>query len=390
MMVTKKLFEKLAVGLGLLLAAGSATADWALNMTPGVTPVSREVFDLHMLVLWICVVIGVVVFGLIIWSVVFHRKAKGAVAAGFHHNTAIEIVWTVIPMLVLIGMAIPATRVLVDMADTSDSELTIKVTGYQWFWEYEYLEDDISFVSRLSAEANKARQLGSKVDPRSVPNYLRDVDKPLVVPINTKIRFLLTANDVIHAWWVPELGWKQDTIPGFINEAWTIVEEPGVYRGQCAELCGRDHAFMPVVVIAVTQEEFEQWVAEQKGDSAETQAAAGDAAQPQAQAAEAPADMSMDDLMQHGEQVYTANCVACHQADGQGMPPTFPALAGSDVATGPVAEHINTVLNGRNAMPAFGPQLSDKDIAAVVTYTRNAFGNDTGDQVQPADVQAAR
>ncbi|RFA31182.1 cytochrome c oxidase subunit II [Alkalilimnicola ehrlichii] len=387
MKVTKRLGARLGLGLGLLLAAGPAAASWGMNLTRGVTSLSQSVYDLHMLVLWICVVIGTVVFGLILWSVIHHRKSRGVTAAQFHHSTAVEIAWTVVPMLILIAMAIPATRVLVAMHDTGDADVTIKVTGYQWMWEYEYIDEDIQFFSRLDRESDRVRQLRSGLDPREVENYLLNVDKPLVVPVNQKIRFLLTANDVIHSFWVPDLGWKRDAIPGFINEAWAEIQEPGIYRGQCAELCGRDHAFMPIVVIAKSQEDYEAWIAEQRAEANGV---------PEVAAEEAPveeavaADMDMDDLMQRGEDVYGAQCAACHQADGRGNPPMFPTLAGSDFVVGPAEDVIDIVLNGQGAMPPLGGVLDDADVASVVTYIRNAFGNETGDVVQPADVQAAR
>jgi cytochrome c oxidase subunit 2 len=415
----------------LLAAAGPALADFELNMTPGVTPISREVYGLHMLILWICVAIGVVVFGAIIYSVIKFRRSKGAVPAQFHHSTTVEIIWTVIPMLILIAMAIPATKVLVAMEDTSDADLTIEVTGYQWRWGYKYLDEDISFISSLERKSNLARQRDPVVDPREVEYYLLEVDEPLVVPINKKIRFLLTSADVIHAWWVPALGWKKDAIPGFINEAWARIEQPGTYRGQCAELCGRDHAFMPVVVKAVTEQEYREWVQQRKAAAGIGEGAAEEAAQAaqeqkgaappqggpfqpkgqaqppspgaqptqavpppaqqQGQQQAAPAQQSKDQLMQRGEQAYLANCASCHMANGEGMPPTFAPLKGSPVATGDVAQHIQIVLKGvqGTAMAPFA-HLSDEDLAAIITYERNAWGNNTGDLVQPADVRAAR
>ncbi len=262
---------KFALGLALAAlstAAMAAPERWQLNMTPGVTATSQDVFQLHMLILWICVVIGIVVFGAMFYAMFKFRKSKGAVAATWSHNTTAEIIWTVIPVLILLGMAWPATKTLVRMADTGDAAMTVKITGYQWKWRYEYLGEDVNFMSSLSRAADEARQLGSGIDPSTVDNYLLDVDRPLVIPTNTKVRFVITADDVIHAWWVPALGWKQDAIPGFINEAWTEVNEPGVYRGQCAELCGKDHGFMPIVVIAKPKAEFDAWLAEQKAANA--------------------------------------------------------------------------------------------------------------------------
>ena len=358
-------------------------AEYGLNMTRGVTPISREVYDLHMLILWICVVIAVVVFGVMFWAMIAFRKSRGAVPdTSFTHSTRMEIVWTAIPVLILVAMAVPATRTLIKMEDTSEYDLTVKVTGYQWKWRYDYIEDGIGFFSSLDKASNEARQLKSGIDPYGVDNYLLEVDNYVVLPIEKKIRILTTANDVLHAWWVPDLGWKRDAIPGFINASWTYIEEPGIYRGQCAELCGRDHAFMPVVVEAVPEDEYVAWVAEQKAMLA-------------AAASDSDRTFSKDELMSKGAEVYGTNCAACHQPTGQGLPGAFPALAGQGISIGPVADHINIVLNGKpgTAMAAFGAQLSDADLAAVITYERNSWGNDAlveQSVVQPADIKAAR
>lgn len=363
----------------LLLWSGAAFADYELNMPRGVTPLSHEVYDLHMLILWVCVAIGILVFGVMFFSIIKHRKSKGAVAAQFHESTALEILWTIIPFIILIGMAIPATRTLIAMEDTSQADLTVKVTGYQWKWKYDYLEDGVSFFSSLDSNSNQARQLDSGVQVASVDNYLLEVDNPIVLPVGKKVRFLITANDVLHAWWVPELGMKKDAIPGYINEMWARIDEPGIYRGQCAELCGRDHAFMPIVVVAKEEGEYQEWVAAQQG---------------QQQLAQADSDKTwaMDELMSRGEEVYNSSCAACHMANGAGLPPTFPSLVGTQIVTGPIDKHIDVVVHGvpGTAMQAFGPQLSDADLAALITYERNAWGNDTGDAVQPSDIKAAR
>ncbi|MBS3746203.1 MAG: cytochrome c oxidase subunit II [Wenzhouxiangellaceae bacterium] len=352
------------------------------NMTPGVTPFSRDVYQLHMVVLSTVTIIGILVFAAMFTSIYLHRKSRGAEAAKFNHSTKAEIIWTVIPIVILVVMAIPATRVLIDMEDTSGADLNIKVTGYQWLWQYEYLEEDIAFYSAIDRDSNAARQIGSGISPREVDNYLLEVDNRLVVPTDTRIRILLTSGDVIHSWWVPDLGWKRDAIPGMVNEAWTLIEEPGVYRGQCAELCGKDHGFMPVVVEAVPPEEYRAWVAEQTGEQTSEQTA-------DAQTESDPEPMDRTALMQHGEDVYDAHCASCHREDGSGMAPAFPALAGSAVVTGELSQHIDVVVNGRpgTAMAAFGQRLDARDIAAALTYTRNAFGNETGDLVQPADVE---
>jgi cytochrome c oxidase subunit 2 len=347
-----------------------------LNLTPGVTDISNKVYDLHMMVLWICVVVCLGVFAVLIYSIFTHRKSKGAVPATFHESTTVEIIWTTIPFLVLVGMAVPATTTLLALEDTRDPDMSIQITGYQWKWKYDYLDEDISFFSVLTTPREQIEGTAEKGE-----NYLLEVDNPIVVPINKKIRFLVTSNDVIHSWWVPALGWKQDAVPGFINDAWTQLSEPGVYRGKCAELCGKDHGFMPIVLVAKTEEDYQSWVEEQKGAAA-------------AEAASATKTWTMDELMAKGESVYQGNCLACHQAGGEGLPAAgFPALKGGKIATGPVAGHIDIVLNGSKqnpAMAAFGQQLSDVDLAAVITYERNAFGNDTGDMVQPAEIAAAR
>jgi len=246
------------LGLALLLWCGAASAEFGLNMVRGVTPVSREVYGLHMLILWICVLIGIVVFGAMFYSIYHHRKSRGAVPAQFHESTTVEVVWTIVPMLILISMAIPATRALIAMEDASDADLSIKVTGYQWKWQYEYLDEGLSFFSTLTTPREQIAGVEAKGE-----HYLLEVDNPLVIPEGKKVRFLTTAADVIHSWWVPALGVKRDAIPGFINESWALAEEPGVYRGQCTELCGKDHGYMPIVVIVKTDEEYQQWLVEQ-------------------------------------------------------------------------------------------------------------------------------
>jgi len=267
----------LGVGaLALLAVSTPALADWALNMDPGVTKTSHEVYGLHMTIFYIVVAIGVVVFGAMFYSILRHRKSRGVTPATFHHNTAVEVVWTVIPLLILVSMAVPASQTLIDMYDTRGAEMSVKVTGYQWQWEYEYVDEGVSFYSKLAEDSNAARRKGSDIDPASVDNYLRDVDNPLVVPTDTRVRFLITSEDVIHSWWVPAIGYKKDAIPGYINKTWTEFQEPGTYRGQCAELCGRGHAFMPIVVVAKEPAAYKAWLAKQKedGDGAGDEAAA--------------------------------------------------------------------------------------------------------------------
>jgi len=366
--------------LGSVLSS-SAWADMQLNLTKGVTEVSREVYDLHMLAMYICVVIGVVVFGAMFWSMVFHRKSKGAKSADFHESTKVEILWTAIPIVILIAMAVPATKTLIDMENNDNSDVTIQVTGSQWKWHYKYFDQDIEFYSVLSTPREQyENQQGETAEKGE--NYLLEVDKHLVIPVNKKVRFLITSDDVIHAWWVPAFAVKQDANPGFINEAWTKVDKPGIYRGQCAELCGKDHGFMPIVVEVKSEADYAKWLDEQHQIAA--QAA-------EAEKASLTAEVSMDELMVLGETTYVAYCAACHQVSGAGLPPAFPALKDSPVAMGDIGTHIQTVFNGKagTGMQGYGKQLSMKQIAAVVTYERNAWGNNTGDAVQASDVKAA-
>jgi cytochrome c oxidase subunit 2 len=348
-------------------------ATWDLNMPIGVTNTSQDIYGLHMTIFYICVAIAVVVFGVMFWSIFHHRKSKGAQAAQFHGSVLVEVIWTIIPLVILVAMAIPATKTLVDMYDSTESDIDIQITGYQWKWHYKYIGEDIDFFSSLSTPQDEIHNKTAKN-----PNYLLEVDNVLVLPINKKIRFLFTSNDVIHAWWVPDLAIKKDAIPGFINESWTRINNPGIYRGQCAELCGMHHGFMPVVVQAVTELEYESWLQEQKSAKL-------------AETASAQKQWSMDELMTTGATVYQKNCAACHQANGQGMPPVFPALSGSAIAQGDVAAHIDIVVNGRQgtAMAAYGKQLSVVEIAAVITYERNSWDNKTGDIVTPAEIQVA-
>jgi len=362
-------------GIATSLLSANLQAAWDLNMTQGVTQISRDTYDLHMQILWWCVAIGVVVFGVMLWSIINHRKSKGAVAATFHESTKVEIAWTIIPFVILILMAVPATRVLTEAYDATESEIDIQVTGYQWRWEYTYIrentdEEEVSFYSILSTPREQINNQMEKDE-----TYLLDVDNPMVIPINTKVRFLLTSNDVIHAWWVPDFAVKRDAVPGFINETWAIVEEPGIYRGQCAELCGIEHGFMPVVVHAVEREEYDAWYAAKQDEARVAREMANNV-------------VTLSESLEAGEQIYTTTCIACHQPNGTGLPPAFPALAGSSVVTGDLEANINLLINGvpGTAMAAYGRQLSPVQLAAVVTYIRNSFGNTTGDLVQPAAV----
>ena len=368
---TKQLFA------GLILMAfglGTAQADYTLNLMKGVTKVSNDIYDLHMLILWICIFIGIGVFGTMFYSIYHHRKSRGHKAAQFHENTTVEIIWTIIPTLILIGMAIPATKAMIELDDVQESEMSIKVTGHQWKWEYEYLDNGVHFFSSLDEASNKARQVGSGIDPRTVSNYLLNVDKPLVIPTKKKIRFVFTSADVIHSWWVPDLGWKKDANPGFINESWTSVDEPGTYRGQCTELCGKDHAFMPIVVIAMNEPDYNAWVEKQKADVT-------------AEAGAVDKQWTTEELVAKGKAVYETNCSSCHMADGSGLVGTFPAITASKVVTGDINAQVKLMLDGKGMMPAFGKMLSPVDFAAVVTYTRNGLGNSVGDAIQPSAIR---
>jgi cytochrome c oxidase subunit 2 len=375
----RALWFGLMSGIALTLSSTLAVAEYGLNFPKPATAIAQEVYGLHMLILWICVAIGVVVFGAMFYSIFAHRKSRGVKAAKWHESTTVEIIWTAVPFLILVSMAIPSTATLLKMEDTKNADLTINITGYQWKWKYEYMDQDISFFSSLSTPRGQIDQHKAKVARTDMnKDYLLEVDNAIVIPTGRKVRFLITANDVIHAWWVPQLAVKKDAIPGFINETWTRVDEPGTYRGQCAELCGKDHGFMPIVVQAVSDDDFKKWVSVKK---AEMVAAAADVGKVWTKA----------DLMARGEKVY-AQCAACHGATGAGIPGVFPALKGGKITTGPVNGHIGMVLKGKpgTAMQAFAGQMNDADIAAVVTYERNAFGNNTGDVVQPSAVKALR
>jgi cytochrome c oxidase subunit 2 len=357
----------------LLIFSAPMKADWfALNMTRGVTDISNEVFELHMLIFWICVAIGVVVFGVMFYSMYAHTKKKNPVAASFHENHKVEIAWTIIPFLILIAMAIPASKTLVKIYDDEAGDLNIQVTGYQWKWQYNYLEDDVSFFSNLSTDMDEINNLVPKGE-----NYLQEVDEMVVIPVGKKVRFLITANDVIHSWWMPAFAIKQDAIPGFVNTAWTKVDKPGVYRGKCTELCGKNHGFMPIVVKVVEQNEYDEWVSGKK-----------EAAMKMAELT--TKDWTAEELVARGESVYAVNCVACHQTNGQGIPGIFPALAGSDVVLNNKERNIEILMEGVQgaAMNSFS-YLSEVELAAVITYTRQSWSNKEngdGEIVVPKDI----
>ena len=357
----------------LLIFSVPMKADWlALNMTRGVTDISNEVFELHMLIFWICVAIGVVVFGVMFYSMYAHTKKKNPVAASFHENHKVEIAWTIIPFLILIAMAIPASKTLVKIYDDEAGDLNIQVTGYQWKWQYNYLEDDVSFFSNLSTDMDEINNLVPKGE-----NYLQEVDEMVVIPVGKKVRFLITANDVIHSWWMPAFAIKQDAIPGFVNTAWTKVDKPGIYRGKCTELCGKNHGFMPIVVKVVEQSEYDEWVSGKR-----------EAAMKMAELT--TKDWTAEELVARGESVYAVNCVACHQTNGQGISGIFPALAGSDIVLNDKERNIEILMEGVQgaAMNSFS-YLSEVELAAVITYTRQSWGNENngnGEIVVPKDI----
>ena len=369
---------KLALGPVLILMSLVSTVVLAddsvrstVNMTAGVTEVGHQIYDLHMLILWICTIIGLLVFGVMFYSMYYHRKSRGAKPASFHESTAVEIAWTIVPFFILIGMAIPATKTLLDVYDFDDAEIDIVVTGYQWKWKYEYLTESGENVSFFSALRTPQSEINNS-EPKG-EHYLLEVDEPMVIPVNAKVRFLVTANDVIHAWWVPELAVKKDAIPGFINEAWTQATKEGVYRGQCAELCGKDHGFMPIVVNVVSRGEYTDWLAAKQSEALEVKKLMAQT-------------FTLDELVERGKAVYDRSCAACHGAKGEGG--VGNAIAGSAIVVGDVSGHLEVGINGvpGTAMQAFGGQLNDVDMAAVITYQRNAFGNNMGDLVQPIDV----
>ncbi len=367
-------------GLSILMLMAFSTTIFAaeMDLRPGVTDISQRIQSLHHTSLIICTVIGVVVFGLMFYSMYAHRRSKNPNPATFHESTTVEIIWTLVPVLILISLAVPATTTLIEIEDNSDPDLTILITGSQWKWHYQYLDSNIGFYSNLTTAQAERDNLEPKGD-----NYLLEVDNVLVLPTNKKVRFLTTADDVIHSWWIPDFAVKQDAVPGFINEAWTRVDEPGLYRGQCAEFCGKDHAFMPIVVEVQEEADFDQWLEDQR---LAIELASGQAVADRAKT------WAMAELMEIGEQVYVDHCATCHELDGAGQGSTYPAMAGGEIPNGPMDAHMDRVMNGAadTEMQAWAPQLSDLEIASVITYERNSFGNQTADLVQPITIFEAR
>ena len=371
------------LGTVLSMVMGNAQAAYALNLKAPATEIAGQIYNLHMLIVYVCLAIFVVVFAVMFYSIYKHRKSVGHKAVQFHEHHMLEVVWTIIPAVILIAMAVPATKTIFAMKDTTAADMTVKVTGYQWKWEYDYLDKNVKFISNLTTSQD---QIDNKAEKGE--NYLLEVDNPMVVPTGKKVRVVLTANDVIHAWWVPEFGVKQDAIPGFIKEVWFKVDKEGTYRGQCAELCGKAHGFMPIVVEAVSEDKYNTWIEAKKAE-----AAAGDAG--------ADKVWTKDDLVANGKKVYEKNCAVCHQASGVGLPPAFPALVGSKIVLGAVFgadgkytpdSQMDRLLNGKGVMPAWKAQLNDVDMASVITYTRNSWGNapSADPVIQPSQVKASR
>ena len=380
--MNKKAIFFLSTMLGATFAQ-NVNAAYELNLRAPHSEIAHQIYDLHMLIVYVCLAIMVVVFGVMFYSIYKHRKSVGHEAAQFHEHHLLEVVWTIIPAVILIAMAVPATKTILAMKDTSAADMTVKVTGLQWKWEYDYIGKDVKFISNLATTQDQINNKAEKGE-----NYLLEVDNPMVVPVGKKIRVLLTANDVIHSWSMPSFGVKQDAIPGFIKETWFRADAPGIYRGQCSELCGQAHGFMPIVVEAVSEEKYAAWIEAKKAE-----AAAG--------AAGSDKEWTKEDLIANGKTVYEKNCAVCHMANGAGMPPAFPALTGSKIATGAIFgadgkylkdSHLDRLLNGKGVMPAWKAQMNDVDIASVITYERQGLGNAaTVDSiVQPAQVKAAR
>jgi cytochrome c oxidase subunit II len=375
-----RMLKKLMLGaLGLALCSVALAAEW--NLQPAASKLAADIHWLHEAVMLLVIVLFVGVFGFMFWSCYAHRKSVGHKASQFHENTTVEILWTVIPAIILVIIAVPVTQVVIAQKDTSNADLTIKVTGMQWKWAYDYVKGEgegVSFVSALSTPRDQIEGRAPKGE-----HYLLEVDNEMVVPVGKKVRVLTTAADVVHSWWVPAFGAKQDAIPGFIRDLWFKADKTGTYRSQCVELCGKDHGFMPIVVRVVPQEDYTKWVGARKALAAKS-------------ADDETKAYTLDELKARGEKVYAANCVACHQASGKGVPPAFPPLDGSRMVLGPKANQIDTVLNGvvkggtPTAMAAFGKQLNNVELAAVITFTRNNWGNKTGEVVQPADIKARR
>lgn len=387
--VGSKWWAAMLIGVAGLIAPTLALASYDVNIPPPASPISAQIYGLHMYILYVCLAIFVIVFSLMFYSIFKFRKSKGAKPdVNFHESTLIEIIWTAIPFLILIAMAVPATKTVLDMKDTSSPDMTVKVTAYQWGWRYDYAAEGIGFYSNLSTPWSQIGMPGEKATEEKGKDYLLEVDNPMVVPVNKRVRLLVTSNDVIHGWYVPQLGVNQYGIPGFIKDVWFKADRVGTFKGQCSQICGKLHGYMPITVIVKSEEDYAKWV-EEAGKTWSNKAGAVAAASAGEPEPEGP--LALADLKARGEKVYATNCVACHQANGKGMPPAFPALSGSKIVTGPVDAQINILLNGKpgTAMASFA-RLSDLELAAVMTYTKNSWDNNVGKAVQASDVKAKR
>ena len=382
-----------SVGLMMLLSLMSLPiwASYDVNIPQPASPIAQQIYGLHMYILWVCATIFVVVFGLMFYSIFKFRKSNGAKPdVNFHESTLIEIIWTIIPFIILIAMAVPATKTILEMKDTSSPDMTVKVTGFQWGWRYDYSSDDFGFYSNLSTPWNQIGQPGTGPTEKQGDDYLLEVDNPLVVPVGKRVRLLVTSNDVIHGWYVPQLGINQYGIPGFIKDVWFKADMVGTFKGQCSQICGKLHGYMPIAVVVKSEADYAKWVTESKTKWS-TKSLTAAAPVKSAPAEDENKVFSLAEAKEKGEKIYAANCVACHQPNGKGMPPAFPSLAGSKVVLGPSAQQINILLNGKagTAMQSFA-QLSNSELAAVITFTKNSFGNNVGTVIQPADIKGAR
>ena len=379
------------IGVTALVALISlpAMASYDVNIPQPASPIADQIYGLHMYILWVCATIFVVVFGMMFYSIFKFRKSNGAKPdVNFHESTLIEIIWTIIPFIILIAIAVPATKTVLQMKDTSNPDMTIKVTGFQWGWRYDYNAENFGFYSNLSTPWSQIGQPGTAPTEAKGKDYLLEVDNALVVPVGKRIRLLITSNDVIHGWYVPQLGINQYGIPGFIKDVWFTAESVGTFKGQCSQICGKLHGYMPIAVIVKSETDYAKWVEESRAKwSTNALTAVAPAAPPE----DDGKTFTMAEAKDKGEKIYAANCVACHQANGKGLPPAFPSLAGSKTVLGTSDQQINVLLNGRvgTAMQSFA-RLSNSEIATVITYTKNSFGNSVGKVIQPADIKAAR
>ena len=393
------LFRRLAtfvanIGLAASLSLVSlpTLASYDINIPQPASPIAQQIYGLHMYILWVCATIFVVVFGLMFYSIFKFRKSNGSKPdVNFHESTLIEIIWTIIPFIILIAMAVPATKTILDMKDTSSPDLTIKVTGFQWGWRYDYNADDFGFYSNLTTPWSQIGQPGAVPTEEKGKDYLLEVDNPLVVPLGKRVRLLITSNDVIHGWYVPQLGINQYGIPGFIKDVWFKADMVGTFKGQCSQICGKLHGYMPITVVVKSEADYAKWLEESKAKWGTKSLVAAAAVAVAAPVEDENKVFTLAEAKEKGEKIYAANCVACHQANGKGMPPAFPSLAGSKTVLGPSDEQINVLLNGRSgtAMQSFA-RLSNSEIAAVITFTKNSFGNSVGKVIQPAEIKSAR